>query len=215
MRTKLLLVLATALLLSMFSCKSTDTTEPIVEDDQIITLIDPEACNNWLEFFPVEEVRGQYWVQWDNEIGQNPVVSVTFNGSEVELTSGNSEYYGTVSASPGQTYSGVFTADGVDYPYTIKMAYNLTNVTCDNNTTTPHLSWQLPASNMHLFMEGWWDTEDGDEDYIDTFLPANKRDYVFPSHPYKDVTVATLNSFNSHNNQFGVYSWSYKKFTFE
>lgn len=210
MRLWLLCFIAIMLLLSLFSCKSTSTTDPTT-DDHIATLIDPESCINWLAFIPLEEFRGQYKVVWDNETQHNPVVSLTFDGAPVDLNNGT----GIVSASPGQTYSGVFTADGVEYPYTIKMAYRLSNVSWNNNTTTPRISWQLPESNTHLFTEGWWVNDAGDDVHITVFLPANKREYTFPSHQYKNVIVATLNSFNSHNNTFGVYSWSFKAFSFD
>jgi hypothetical protein len=204
------LVIIFACLVLLASCNETDSTEPQI-DDNILTLVDPEACDYWIDFRPMDEAKGQYRVTWDCELGEVHTYAVTFNGQELSITSG---HFATVSAIPGETYSGVLHVDEVDYPFTIKIAQNLSSATCDNSTSTPHLAWALPSSNMHQFVEAHFTPEE-DEDYFGVFLPANKREYTLPEHQYEYITLATLNSYNSTDKKFGAYSWSYRQFSFD
>lgn len=207
MRYLVLTILCPILFVLFTSCKSSSVTNPS-NDDNILEFVDSEACDYWIAFLPVNESKGLYRVALDCENGEDPEFVLMFNGTQVD-TAGND--YATVSANPGQTYDGVLYVDEVEYPFTIKIAQSLINVVCDYHPTTPHLSWELPSSNMHQFVEGWFTTDNG-EDFIDVFLPANKRNYTFANRPYTTVSLATLNSYNSSDNKFGVYSWSFKQF---
>ncbi len=204
------LIVVIACLVMVASCNQTDSTEPVV-DDNILTFIDPEACDYWVAFYPMPDAKGQYRVVWDCEIGEAHTYALTFDGQEISVTS---EHIALVSATPGETYSGTLHVDEVDYSFSIKIAQNISSANCDYSTATPHLTWALPSSNMHQFVEAWFTTDDG-EDCVDIMLPANKREFTLPERQYTKLIIATLNSHNSTDNKFGAYSWSYQEFSFD
>ena len=208
---RILLVSTTILILLVLlsSCKSSDSTEPIVEDN-IVDFIDPEACDYWISFYP-DEAKGQYSVVWDCETGGTHDYALTFNGEQVDLTQ---VQHPMVSATPGATYNGILYVDEASHPFTIKIAHNISSATCESAPSTPHLSWTLPSSNMHQFVEAWYTTEDG-EDFVDISLPANKREYTLTTRAYTSVQISTLNSYSSSDKKFGAYSWSHKEFSFD
>ncbi len=210
MRPLVLLVTVLALVLFLSSCNSTGLTDPFVEEN-IVDYVPPSDCDYRISFVPYDETKGLYKLLRSFDDQDNHFYSLTFNGRYVDISCG---VINIVYATPGVTYRGVFTIDGVSHPYTIKLAHNIRRENCDNGSSTPRLTWSLPASNKHQFVDARFTTGDGEDD-INIPIAANRREYTFSSRAYISVTIGTLNSFYDSGCKLGVYSWSYKDFYFD
>jgi hypothetical protein len=207
MRSLSFIALSLVMVLSLFSCKSASPTDPITYNDYV----NPETCDYWVSFSPSEEFPGQYRAICNSKYWNYHPYTLLFNGSQAFLGDGHS---GLVSATPGKTYSGVLMVGETPYPFTIQIANNFSNVSCDNNAETPHLTWSVPASSMHQHIGGTWNTEDG-EGSMRLLLPSNMRDFTFPYSPYTSVGIFITNSFYSSSNNFGVYSSNSESIQFD
>jgi len=190
----------------IMGCTESKPTEPD-DDETIVHFIDPNTCGYYISIYSSNE-ENLYRVELHDISGSHGVHSLTLDGSDIIFNEWSVAY---VRLLPGLEYSGLFVYNEVEYPFTITIANELENVSWDGDYNTPSLNWQLDSPNMHQYVEGWYSASGGDSCFSQAIV-ATKTEYTFEDRPYIDVSIVTLNSFNSHNNSFGVYSWSGKYF---
>ncbi|MDD2331067.1 MAG: hypothetical protein PHI68_00285 [Candidatus Cloacimonetes bacterium] len=210
MKNIVVTLLVLLMVLTLASCKHKSPTKP-ESDEPIVELVDPWSCDYWLSFESIPGEKELYWVVWYNGTGNQITYSLTLNG---EIVWFNENQIAVVSATQGQVCEGIFTVNGEEYPFSIKIAHDLTDLTWNGYYHTPKISWQLPASNMHLYILARYDTNEGSMDFYQE-LPPNRRDFTFEEGHWRSITVGTMNSFISRNYRFGVYSWSYGGFSWK